>query len=158
MIGLVWAQAANGVIGRAGTIPWRLPEDLSHFRRLTQGSTVVMGRRTWESLPPRFRPLPGRRNVVLTTDRRWRESGAVVAHDLDTALGGAEPVWVIGGAAVYTATLARAHRAVVTELRDPYDGDAVAPVLGPSWHLTEDGPWRTSETGLVYRIRGYTRS
>lgn len=66
MIGLVWAQSANGVIGRDGTLPWHLPEDLKHFRALTTGATVLMGRRTWESLPPRFRPLPGRRNVVLS--------------------------------------------------------------------------------------------
>jgi dihydrofolate reductase len=155
VIGLVWAQAANGVIGRGGTIPWRLPEDLAHFRRLTRGATVVMGRRTWESLPPRFRPLPDRRNVVLTTAATWQASGAVVAHDLPTALDAPGDVWVIGGASVYSGSLGCADRAVITELRDRYEGDVAAPVLGSDWELVEDGPWRISTTGLAFRIREY---
>jgi dihydrofolate reductase len=158
VIGLIWAQAANGVIGRDGTIPWRLPEDLANFRRRTDGCTVVMGRRTWESLPPRFRPLPGRRNVVLTTDRGWRADGAVRAPDLDKALAADGDVWVIGGSAVYAAALSRAHVAVVTCLRDDVPGDVRAPVLDASWQLLEDGPWQTSSTGLSYRIREYRRS
>jgi dihydrofolate reductase len=157
VLGLIWAQAANGVIGRAGSIPWRLPEDLANFRRRTDGSTVVMGRRTWESLPPRFRPLPGRRNVVLTTDRSWHADGAVAAGDLDSALTAPGDVWVIGGAAVYAAALPRADAAVVTFLRHSFPGDVHAPVLGSGWHLVEDGAWRTSSTGLVYRIREYRR-
>lgn len=158
MIGLIWAQAANGVIGRDGTIPWRLPEDLAHFRHRTGGSTVVMGRRTWESLPPRFRPLPGRRNVVLTTDPAWAADGAVRAPDLDTALAVHGAVWVIGGAAVYAAALPRADVAVVTALRDSVPGDVRAPVLDESWRLVEDGAWQTSSTGLSYRIREYRRA
>jgi dihydrofolate reductase len=157
MIGLIWAQAANGVIGRNGSIPWRLPEDLAHFRRRTKGCTVVMGRRTWASLPPRYRPLPGRRNVVLTTDAAWRADGAVATTDVDTALAADGDVWVIGGAAVYAAVLPRADVAVVTLLRDCVPGDVYAPVLGAEWHLVEDGPWQPSSTGLTYRIREYRR-
>ena len=103
MIGLIWAQAANGVIGRDNAIPWHIPEDMAHFREVTTGSTVVMGRRTWESLPARFRPLPGRRNVVLTRDEAWTAEGAEVAHDLTAALAG--DCWVIGGADIYRAAL-----------------------------------------------------
>ena len=158
MIGLIWAQAANGVIGRGGTIPWRLPEDLAHFRRRTEGSTVVMGRRTWESLPPRFRPLPGRRNVVLSTDPKWTADGAVRAGDLDGALDADGDVWVIGGGAVYAAAVSHAHRAVVTVLRDPIPGDVFAPILGESWGLAEDGPWHVSASGLYFRIREFSRT
>jgi dihydrofolate reductase len=85
-VGLIWAQSASGVIGRAGDIPWRLPEDMSHFKDLTMGHTVVMGRRTWESLPARVRPLPGRRNVVLTRQADYMAEGAVVMTSLDDAL------------------------------------------------------------------------
>jgi len=97
-IGLVWAQAANGVIGRDGTLPWRLPEDLAHFKALTTGATVVMGRTTWESLPPSFRPLPGRRNVVLSRSVRELPGADVtdsVAYALDGSAGRAStpPVW-----------------------------------------------------------------
>ena len=86
MIGLVWAQAANGVIGRDNALPWRLPEDMAHFRDLTLGTTVVMGRRTWDSLPPRFRPLPDRFNIVLTHDATWTADGAARASDFPDAL------------------------------------------------------------------------
>ena len=82
VIGLVWAQAANGVIGRDGALPWQLPEDLARFKALTTGATVVMGRTTWESLPASVRPLPGRRNVVLTRQDGWTADGAVVARSL----------------------------------------------------------------------------
>ncbi|ASK65646.1 dihydrofolate reductase [Brachybacterium avium] len=86
-IGLIWAQARGGVIGADGTMPWRLPEDLRHFSRTTTGSPVVMGRRTWESFPPKFRPLPGRTNVVITRDDAFAADGAVRARDLEDALG-----------------------------------------------------------------------
>src|SRR5579875_1104132 len=105
MIGLIWAQAANGVIGRDNAIPWHIPADMARFRELTTGATMVMGRRTWESLPPRFRPLPGRRNVVLSRDQAWTAGGAEVVHDLETALRGDGDIWVMGGSAVYRAAL-----------------------------------------------------
>ena len=167
VIGLVWAQAANGVIGRDGGIPWRLPEDMAHFRALTAGATVVMGRRTWESLPPRFRPLPGRRNVVLTRSPGWHADGAVVAHSLTDALAGDADgdgaAWVIGGGAVYAAAEPFADIAVITELREEFAGDVRAPVLGERWRLAGDadgesdseGDWQQSESGLHYRIRRY---
>lgn len=161
-LGLVWAQAANGVIGDHGTLPWRLPEDLARFRELTLGSTVVMGRATWDSLPDAVRPLPGRRNVVLTRQPTWAAPGAAVARSLPVALDAAVgDVWVIGGASVYEAAIAGADRLEVTELADAFDGDVLAPRIGPEWRRTGVGPetgWRRSRTGLRYRTAGYVRT
>lgn len=158
-VGLVWAQAANGVIGADGTLPWHLPEDLARFKALTTGSTVVMGRATWESLPASVRPLPGRRNVVLTRQPGWEAPGAVVAASLDEALAGADgDVWVIGGGSVYRAALPRADRLVVTELDRPVPGDTYAPELGPRWRVVGRDPadgWHRSVTGLEYRVLTY---
>lgn len=154
LIGLIWAQAANGVIGADNAIPWHLPEDLAHFRSVTTGSTVVMGRHTWESLPARFRPLPGRRNVVLTRDGGWTASGAEVAHSLESALVG--DVWVIGGAHVYAAALPLADVLEVTELRESFPGDVHAPVIDGSWTVASDSGWRESGSGLGYRWLRYT--
>ena len=162
MIGLIWAQAANGVIGRDGGLPWHLPEDLAHFRRCTTGAAVVMGRRTWESLPPRARPLPGRRNVVLTTRAGWTAPGAERAGDLTAAfaLVGEGDVWVIGGAGVYAQALPLADRVERTELADPVDGDVRAPRLDASWEVVAAEPaqgWARSQTGLRYRFRSFGR-
>jgi dihydrofolate reductase len=153
MIGLIWAQAANGVIGRDNAIPWHIAEDMAHFREVTAGSTVVMGRRTWESLPARFRPLPGRRNVVLTRDEAWTAEGAEPAHDLTVALIG--DCWVIGGADVYRAALPRADVIELTELQDEFDGDVHAPAVPADWTLARDGAWQQSANGLRYRWRRY---
>lgn len=160
MIGLVWAQTPDGVIGDAGTIPWHVPEDMAHFREVTAGATVVMGRATWESLPGRFRPLPGRRNVVLSRDPAFEASGATVVDDLDTALGSAPDVWVIGGGAVYAATIGRADRLEVTVVDLDVDGDTRAPAVGPGWRLVaggQDAPWLASRTGTRYRYDTWTR-
>ncbi|GAB3586979.1 dihydrofolate reductase [Amycolatopsis endophytica] len=148
MIGLVWAQSSNGVIGRDGALPWHLPEDLKHFRTLTAGATVLMGRRTWESLPPRFRPLPGRRNLVLS--RTPQESCETFPGLPDVLAAVSGDVWVIGGAAVYRAALPLADRIVVTEIREPFDGDTHAPGVGRPPDVT--GEWQESVTGLHYRF------
>jgi dihydrofolate reductase len=156
--GLIWAQSASGVIGRGGAIPWRLPEDQAHFKELTMGHTVVMGRLTWESLPAKVRPLPGRRNVVLTRDTYYRAEGADVVGSLDEALAG-DDVWVIGGGQVYAQALPFARRCEVTEIdvglpRD--DGDVMAPVLDDSW-TAHDSEWQVSSAGLRYRFSSYRR-
>ncbi len=148
MIGLIWAQSANGVIGRDGTLPWHLPEDMARFKTLTTGATVLMGRRTWESLPPRFRPLPGRRNLVLS---RTPQEGVETFADLPQALAAAtEDVWVIGGAAVYEAALPLADRIEITEIREQFDGDTFAPAVGRA--PASVGEWQESTTGLHYRF------
>jgi dihydrofolate reductase len=137
---LIYARAANGVIGKDGVMPWHLPEDLAHFKRTTMGAPVIMGRKTWDSLPPRFRPLPGRRNVVVTRQTGWKAEGVhgevAVAHSLDEALQLCQDtadVWIIGGAQIYAQALPLASTAVVTEIEADFDGDAHAPVLGPAW-------------------------
>jgi dihydrofolate reductase len=148
VIGLAWAQAANGVIGRDGALPWRLPEDLKRFRTMTTGATVLMGRRTWESLPPKFRPLPGRRNLVLS---HTQQEGVETFGDLDQALAAVpEDVWVIGGAGVYRATLPFADRIEVTEIQESFDGDTYAPEVGRAPDVV--GDWQESTTGLHYRF------
>ncbi len=161
MLGLIWAQAANGVIGRDGALPWHLPEDLAHFRAVTLGSTAVMGRRTWESVPQRFRPLPGRRNVVLTRRTGWAADGAEVAASLDDALALAVgDVWVIGGASVYAAAIERADVLEVTEVAGAVDGDTLAPVVAPPWAVVAADPpqgWRTSTSGAGYRFITHRR-
>lgn len=138
-IHLIFARAANGVIGRDNAIPWHLPEDLRRFRELTHGAPVVMGRRTWDSLPPKFRPLPGRHNVVITRQLGWQADGATRAASLDDALthlaqrGGAPDIWIIGGAQIYALALPLATHAAVTEIARDFEGDALAPALGPGW-------------------------
>ena len=162
LTGLVWAQSTSGVIGRGGDIPWRVPEDLARFKRVTMGHTVVMGRRTWDSLPARVRPLPGRRNVVLSRQADFMADGAEVVASLEAALSvsGTEPeTWVIGGAQIYVLALPYASRCEVTEVevdlpRD--DEDALAPVLDETW-LAETGEWQVSRAGLRYRFHSYRR-
>lgn len=136
-LGLVYARAANGVIGRDGRLPWHLPEDLAHFKRVTLGAPVIMGRRTWDSVPPKFRPLPGRRNIVVTRQQDWQAAGVEVAGSLEQALAlckDADRVWVIGGAQLYAQAEPLARVAEVTEIEQSFDGDAYAPTLGPAWH------------------------
>ena len=134
---LIYARAANGVIGKDNRLPWHIPEDMAHFKQLTQGCPVVMGRKTWDSLPPRFRPLPGRTNIVVTRQPDWHESGSQPAPSLREALQqceNAEKVWVIGGAQIYAQALPLADELVVTEINADFDGDAFAPAIGPEWH------------------------
>ncbi len=145
MLAIIAAVARNGVIGRDGTLPWHLPEDLAHFRRVTIGCPVIMGRRTWESLPPKFRPLPGRHNIVVTRQPGWRAEGATVAADLDAAIaaaGDAARVFVIGGAELFAAALARTRELVLTEIDAEMQGDARFPA------------WPRSEFVEVARERG----
>ena len=133
---LIFAKARNGVIGKDNTLPWHLPEDLAHFKRVTMGCPVIMGRKTWDSLPPKFRPLPGRANIVVTRQENWHENGAQPARSMREALQLCEQhdnVWVIGGAQLYALALPLADTAVVTEIDADFDGDAHAPAFGPGW-------------------------
>ena len=135
-IGLIWAQARGGVIGQGGVMPWHLPEDLAHFKRVTQGHPIIMGRKTWDSIPPRFRPLPGRRNIVVTRQNNLDQIGMERASSLPNALQlceNAEQVWIIGGAQIYAQALPLADELVVTEIDADFEGDAFAPKLGPEW-------------------------
>ena len=158
-VGLIWAQSPSGVIGRAGGIPWRLPEDQARFKELTLGRTVVMGRLTWESLPTKVRPLPGRKNVVVTRQAGYMAERATVVGSLDEALTDDE-TWVIGGGEIYTLTLPIATRCEVTEVEVDLrreDDDTVAPVLDEAWAGVE-GDWMVSTSGLRYRFLSYQRA
>ncbi len=129
---LIAAMARGRVIGRAGTLPWHLPEDLAHFRAATRGHAVIMGRKTWDSLPARFRPLPGRHNLVVTRNTGWRAEGADAAFSLDEALArvtGDDRVFVIGGAALYAAALPLAHTLLLTEIDADIAGDTHFPAF-----------------------------
>ena len=156
-LGLIWAQSTSGVIGRAGGIPWRLPEDQARFKDLTHGHPVVMGRLTWESLPQKVRPLPGRRNVVVTRDEGYVAGGAEVVSSMRTAP--LDDSWVIGGAQIYSLALPLATRCEVTEVEIDLrreDDDVLAPALDESW-AGVTGDWLTSSSGLRYRFHSYRR-
>lgn len=158
-VGLIWAQSTSGVIGRDNGIPWRLPEDQARFKEVTMGQTVVMGRLTWESLPAKVRPLPGRINVVVTRQADYVADGAEVVRTLADALTGDES-WVIGGEQVYALALPLATRCEVTEVEidlPRQDADAMAPVLDEAWVGTT-GDWLTSSSGLRYRFYSYQRA
>jgi len=157
---LILARAANGVIGNNNTIPWHLPDDMAHFKRLTMGCPVIMGRKTWDSLPPKFRPLPGRTNVVVSRQPNWHENGALSASSLREALLLCEQsadVWVIGGAQIYAQAMPLADTADVTEIELEVEGDAFAPTFGPDW--TETARERhISATGMAYAFVTYAHT
>ncbi len=156
-LNLIFAKSRNGVIGKDGKLPWHLPEDLAHFKRVTLGSPVIMGRKTWDSLPARFRPLPGRTNVVVTHQSDWSEPGALRAAGLADALAmcaSAEQVWVIGGAQLYAQTIALASTAVVTDIDADFDGDAFAPQFSAQWRETSRET-HTTVNGLRYSFVTY---
>lgn len=158
-IHMIFARAANGVIGRDNTIPWRLPEDMARLKRLTTGWPVIMGRKTWDSLPPKFRPLPGRANIVITRQAGWKDAGAETAASLPDALAlcaASEEVWILGGAQIYAQAMPLAHRIEVTEIAENIEGDAFAPTLGPEWRQTarED---HVSATGMKFSFITYEK-
>ena len=156
---LIYARSRNGVIGREGQLPWHLPADLAHFKQTTLGQAVVMGRKTWDSLPERFRPLPGRTNIVITRQKDWQAAGALVAHSLDQAMAlcpESEPLWVIGGAEVYAQALPLASTVVVTEIDIDVQGDAHAPHLGAEW-IEMSRQLHSNEGGLGYSFVTYTK-
>jgi dihydrofolate reductase len=142
LVSLIVAAAANGVIGRDSRMPWHLPEDLAHFKRLTLGHPVVMGRKTYESILAALgKPLPGRTNIVVTRQAGFAAPGCIVAASLDAALaaaGAAEEVFVIGGAEIYRLAFERADRVYLTLIDAAFEGDATFPALDPAF-------WREAE-------------
>ena len=151
---LIYARSRNNVIGKNGDLPWHLPEDLAHFKRTTLGQAVVMGRVTWESIPEKFRPLPGRRNVVVSRQANYVATGAAVVTSLQSALAffpSDEVVWLIGGAQLYAQALPLAAQIVVTEINADFEGDAFAPILGSEWHETERSQHMSAQ-GLAYSL------
>ena len=158
-LGVIYARARNGVIGKDNQMPWHLPEDLAHFKRTTLGAPVIMGRKTWDSLPPRFRPLPGRRNIVITRNADWRAEGAERVGTLEEAIAlcrDGPTAWVTGGAEIFKLALPLADEAVVTEIDADFEGDIHAPELGPQWQEAARER-HVSKTGLGYSFVTYTK-
>ncbi len=170
-LGLVWAQTSTGVIGKDGAMPWHLPEDMKHFSSLTTGHPVIMGRKTWESFPDKYRPLPGRTNIVITRQEGWGGTpgaeGAIAVKSLDDALlesqfaPGHEMVWIIGGGEIFAQALDLADVAVVTTIDATAEGDTFAPDLGYDWTASASLPangWLASANGTRYRMTMWRRT
>ena len=156
---LIAAIARNGVIGKGNALPWHLPEDLRRFKALTTGQAVIMGRKTWDSPPAKFRPLPNRLNIVVTRNRDYRAEGATVVGSLDAAIHASQTLtpFVIGGAELYAHALPLAQRLELTEIDADIEGDAHF----PHW---DRRPWREAarethraEAGWNYSFVSYER-
>lgn len=159
MISLIAALAKNRAIGKDGQLLWHLPEDMRHFRETTRGKPVIMGRKTWESLPSGFRPLPERRNIVVTRDGAYQAAGAVIVSSLPAALAAAnsDQAFVVGGAELYTAALPLADRLQLTEIDASFEGDTWFPAIDRSqWHET-GRETHHGETGFDYAFVTYQR-
>ena len=162
----VVAMDRNNVIGREGDLPWRLPSDLKHFKRVTLGKPCLMGRKTWESLP--F-PLPGRPNLVLTRNKTYTAKGATVYSDLNEMVGegyalagasGVDEVMLIGGAQLYKILLPHCDRLYVTRVDAQVEGDAVFPAIDPAiWSLkSENGPIKTEKDDFSFHVAVFDRA
>jgi dihydrofolate reductase len=135
MINVIAAVAENGVIGAGNKLPWRLPEDLKRFKALTMGHTLVMGRKTFDSIG---RPLPGRTTIVITRDLAWTREGVTVAHNLDDAIALAQgEVFIAGGGEIYAQAMARAERLYITHVKASVEGDTHFPAINDSWRAVE---------------------
>ena len=158
---LIAAMDNDRVIGQGNDIPWRgkLPADMAHFQKLTMGHTVVMGRKTWESIPLKYRPLPGRANVVLTRDASYHVSGAYAVRTLDEAISrtGSSRVFIIGGALIYKQYLSVAHRLELTHIDTSSGGDTFFPQFDISeWIIMNEEPHSSDEKNLFpYTFRTY---
>lgn len=160
VLALIAACARGGVIGIDNRLPWHLPEDMKFFRETTRGKPVIMGRKTWESLPDAFRPLPGRLNIVVTRNAGYEASGATVVSGLPAALaaaGDADIAFVIGGAELFRQSLPQADRLVLTEIDHDFAGDTFFPEFdsGEWQEVSRDA--RTAESGLPFAFVTYER-
>ena len=156
---LIAAVARNGVIGIDNRLPWRLPADLKHFKALTLGHAVIMGRKTWESLPANFRPLPGRRNIVVTRDGGYPASGATVVTSLPAAIAAAgnDEAFVIGGAELYAAAMPLADCLELTEIDASSEGDTWFPTIDPGHWRQATREMHRDESGFDYAFVSYAR-
>lgn len=160
LLAVIAAVPRNRVIGRGGELVWHESEDQKHFRRVTMGCPVIMGRKTWDSLPARFRPLPGRRNVVVTRSAAWQAQGADRAGSLEAALalvGEAPKVFVIGGAELYALALPHADELELTEIDADFDGDATFPDWPREQFVLVASDARIGADGTNYRFNRYAR-
>lgn len=161
LVSLIWAQSRNKVIGTEGRIPWRLLEDMQHFTRCTDNGVVIMGRKTWESLAPIYRPLPRRRNIVITRQPGYDAVGGEVVNSLEDAfIRCTEPmraVWVIGGSEIYHEAMPFASTLIVTELHDPYHGDTFAPDIDPTLWFEVNRSNHRAANGIAFDKVCYLR-
>jgi len=156
-LALIAAVASNGVIGEGNALPWRLPADMQRFRTLTTGHSVIMGRKTWESIG---RPLPGRENIVVTRQRNFVADGALVTSSLDEALRSASmpsPVFCIGGGELYALALSRATTLYCTEIDREFAGDTRFPDIDPSKWLETTRELHSAPEGFNYAFVTYER-
>lgn len=161
MINIIVATSTNFVIGKNNDLPWHLPTDMKYFKDTTKGHVVVMGRKCWESIPEKFRPLPNRKNVVMTRDSNYVANGAIVSHDLEQILtsheNSHEQVFIIGGAELYKEAFKYAHRLYLTQIYQQVDGDIFLEGLNPDeWCLIE-GSEIHEENGLKFRFELYQK-
>jgi dihydrofolate reductase len=158
-INLIMATSQNGVIGVNNEIPWRLPEDMARFKALTKGCPVIMGRKTWESLPENFRPLPYRKNIVLSSQNLSLD-GAECFTNIGDALQlckYSKDVWIIGGRKIYDLFMPLANRLEVTRIHQDFEGDVMAPPIDASWILRYAYVGVSALNGLKYTFETYTR-
>lgn len=158
---LIAAVAKNHVIGRDNQLIWNIPEDMAHFKQLTAGQTVLMGRKTWESLPPRFRPLPGRRNIVISRQADYAAPGAEVAHSLENGLkiaSTAAAIFIIGGEQIYAQALPLADRLELTEVDLTPEGDAWFPEISAAEWSAVSRQEFVSSNGPQAAFLSYTKS
>lgn len=155
---LIVALGRDGAIGKNGDLIWRIPDDLKHFKRLTMGHPVIMGRKTWESLP--VKPLPGRRNIVLSGNQVFKAEGAEVFKSIDEILrqGDLEDTFVIGGSSIYKLFLPYVEKLYLTLIEDECkDADTFLPLNLEEWDLTEESPGMKSPEGVPYKFATYIR-
>ncbi|MEP2735171.1 MAG: dihydrofolate reductase [Erythrobacter sp.] len=154
---IIYARAANGVIGKGNALPWHIPADLKHFKALTIGKPMIMGRKTFESLPGL---LPGRRHIVLTRDPDWTSDGAETASSVEDALqlSADEDVSIVGGAAIYTAFMRKAHRIEMTQVHADYDGDTHMDAPNADWEEAAREDHAATDTKPAFSFITYTRN
>lgn len=154
---LIYARAANGAIGKNGQLPWHLPADLKRFKALTMGSPMIMGRKTFESLPGL---LPGRRHIVLTRRERWDSTGGEVVRSAEEAVAkaGEGDIAVIGGAAIFDVFMPLAQKVELTEIHRDFDGDVFMPPLGPEWEVTGREDFEAQGDRPAYSFLTYARA
>jgi dihydrofolate reductase len=161
MINIIVATTTNFVIGKDNDLPWHLPTDMKYFKDTTKGHIVVMGRKCWESIPEKFRPLPNRKNIVMTRDPNYVANGAIVSHDLEQILvsheNSHEQVFIIGGAELYREAFKYANRLFLTQIYSEVEGDVYLEGLEPNnWSLVE-GSELYEENGFKFRFELYEK-
>lgn len=168
-LAMIWAQSVNGVIGIDGEMPWFVPEDFTHFKSKTLGAPVIMGRATWESLPAKNRPLPGRTNIVMSRNSDYLAEGALVVSDVDSAIVEAQAavaadsssmIWVMGGGSVYRLFMDYVQTLEVTDINLKVEGDTFAPEVPEGFEVKSRTPqigWLASRTGVEYAFTTFIR-